>query len=77
MIKKRLIIFSACLSFLAILLCILGMNYVQASASSANSDLPVISNTVTKGKAGVMTVENEIKTALMPVGHCLYIFGGS
>ena len=49
----------------------------QIAVAKTNEAVPTISNTVTKGEPGVMTVDNEIKTGLMPVGHCLYIFGGS
>ena len=48
-----------------------------AKADAAANSLPTITDTVTKGQPGIRTVENELKTALMPVGHCLYIFGGS
>ncbi len=75
MATKRIKFIAICASVLAIVLGIAGMTYSQADA--ATNKLPTISNTVTKGEPGVMTVENEIKTALMPIGHCLYIFGGA
>ena len=51
-----------------------GINVAKADAAA--NGVPIISDTVTKGVPGKMTVENEIKTALMPVGHALYIYGG-
>lgn len=48
----------------------------QIAVAKTNEAVPTISNTVTKGEPGVMTVDNEIKTALMPVGHALYVYGG-
>lgn len=75
MATKRIKFIAICASVLAIALGIAGMTYSQADAAA--NKLPTINNTVTKGEPGVMTVENEIKTALMPIGHCLYIFGGA
>lgn len=66
---------AACVFAVLLAMACIGINVVKANAAS--NGVPTISDTVTKGQPGVMTVENEIKTALMPVGHCLYIFGGS
>lgn len=52
---------------------VLGASIQKAQAQAS---VETIANTVTHGIPGQMTVENEIKTALMPVGHCLYIYGG-
>lgn len=51
-----------------------GINAMGADAAA--NGVPTISDTVTKGVPGEMSVENEIKTALMPVGKVLYIYGG-
>ena len=64
-------------TFFAIVMVAASVGICVSKADAAANGVPTISDTVTKGKPGVMTVENEIKTALMPVGHCLYIFGGS
>ena len=76
MIKSKIKIGVASCVF-AVLLAATCISINVVNAEAAASSLPTISDTVTKGKPGDMTVENEIKTALMPVGHCLYIFGGA
>ena len=64
-------------TFFAIVMAVACIGICVSKADAVSNGVPIITDTVTKGEAGVMTVENEIKTALMPVGHCLYIFGGS
>ena len=52
-----------------------GLN-VKTAVALGKTNIKIVDNTITKGEPGIMTVENEIKTALMPVGKCLYIYGG-
>ena len=67
-------IVAACVFAVLLAMACIGINVAKADAAA--NGVPIISDTVIKGQPGVMTVENEIKTALMPVGHALYIYGG-
>ena len=65
---------AACVFAVLLAMACIGINVAKADAA-ANS-MPIINDTITKGVPGEMTVENEIRTALMPIGHALYIYGG-
>lgn len=72
-VKAKSVVATCVFAVLLAMACI-GINVSKADAAA--DSVSTIADTVTKGKPGVMTVENEIKTALMPVGHALYIYGG-
>lgn len=62
--------------FVIAVLSIASFTSTQIAVAKTGDGVATITNTVTKGEPGLMTVENEIKTALMPVGHALYVYGG-
>ena len=75
-ISNKLILAIALSAFVIGMLSFVSFASTQIAVAKTNEAVPTITNTVTKGEPGVMTVENEIKTALMPVGHALYVYGG-